>query len=367
MKKIIGIFLVLFAITTIIIVIVIPRKDTIIIAAFGDYSGGEGTFQDLGYKGMLLAVDELNELDSKRQFALEKVDVSVYTSGNEIDSRLEELNIDIIIGPYLSSTLVTYGDYLLNCGYTVFVPSATYDNISNIDDHVFRFMTSTSNQAHQTAEALDRLGYEDVYFMYDTVNQSYSKELTDYIVADDSFSDKNYDIHELSDYAYDFTSEITSNFDVIYICASAETAAHTINNLRISGIEQPVILSPWSDNGVLIEELNIDVSNVYLYTTGKISNTVNNLIFTNAFYAKYGYQSAVPSLYSYEIVYVINALTGEGKFSQDTIESHLNELESYNGKFNKYYNLGNGDFYSYMGYKEVHNGAFININENDIE
>ena len=157
MKKRLLIISIIAALLVISIVILITIKERVNIAVIGNYSGGETSYDQLGYNGIELAAKDINEVQDDTLYRLYQIDMSIFDTEDKLDEEIKRVKADMIFGPFLSSSLVQVADYLKSQDIPVFVISATHDSVSGGDDSVFRLMNSTSNQAHQTAELIETL------------------------------------------------------------------------------------------------------------------------------------------------------------------------------------------------------------------
>lgn len=343
-------------------------KETIVLTYFGDFSGDENSFQNAGYRAGVMALDEIKKEDLNHKYKIEIVDFTLFDTEEELQIRFKKLRTSIIIGPFLSSSLDVYGEFLMNSGYVVFVPSSTLDNITGKDDSVYRIINSTSNQAHQTAELFSYLGYENIYNMYDTNNQQYTYELITDIASDPLSEAIDFTNYEYISYEEDFTPLILSQYEAIFICSSESRSAELINTIRGQGITQPIFLSSWAYGGNLLMDIDSDVEDVYLFTNnGDIDYETNYEVFVNNYILLYNIQPSSSSIYCYEIMYLINHVIGEEDFDKGEFDMQMHALLTYKGVFFNYDSLGNGDYFTDMGLVKVDNQRFEYLHDWNIE
>lgn len=368
-KKIVvlSISVVAIVVTAIVLLIVIPRKAQVVITVFGDFSNGESAWAQIGYNGAMMMVNEVNSNQDNVTYVLEKVDSSEYESEADILSSFDNLNTDIIIGPFLSSQLTVYADMLMESGYIVFVPSATHDVITAQDDTVYRLMNATSNQGSQTAQLFDRLGYENIYGIYDTNNQGYTKEIMNYFAADPSLSDATVTTYELVDTIHDFRGEITTSYDAIFICGSGDRTAVAINTIRSHNINQPIFICTYSDSAVFLDTIDPEVDDVYLFSNRNIQYINAYDIYESGYLALYDSLPSVSSTYTYESLYMIHRQLEAVDFDVSMIPERIDAIDQYKGFFVTFYSDDYGDFHSLMTIYEIHNKMFYPIIETQID
>ncbi len=358
---------VMVLVITIIIILTLPSKKTVVVAVLGDFTGGETAYDVLGYHGIELAIEEINESKNTSFYKIEPLDYTVYETDEQLRDRLNEIDADVVFGPFLSGELINYSDFLATLDIPVFIVSATHDVVTGIDDNIFRFMNSTSNQATQTAGEFFDLNYEDIYLIYDTYNQTYTKEILDYITSDPLMDSVSFYEHELLDYAYDFRDTITTQYDAIFLCARPDITMYTINTIRGYNIEQPIFMCSYADSAQSLSILAEDIMDVYLFTNRNIEKETSFGYFESNFATQYGVLPNIGAMYGYELMYLYTTIINVNGTTVSDIQTFLDNTPQYNGLFFTYYTLNNGDYYTLMGYYEVVNHDFVKIRQYDIE
>ncbi len=337
-------------------------KQAIKIGVVGDYKGGGKTFSESGYNGLELALDELEN----ETYELMPIQIELDDALTSLELSLEEKEIDVVVGPFLSSELVAVYDALKNSGRVAFIPSATSDILTNQDDHIYRLINSTSRQGEILAEDLSKAGYTYVGILYDENNQAYSKVLAETVQTNLSNKGVSSDIQILGE---DFnvlmeTGFDTDKMDAIFIVRSGMQSAITVQHLRIDGYDKDIYLSPWAADNHLIQYIGDQTENVFIHYNAYPTNQEGYESFREGFLELYGKEPPTSSLYCYDIMHLIEVMNTKTDIRDaNKVKEYFLDNPRYEGKIFSVTLAEDGTGNIEMGYLAINDGAFVYAEE----
>lgn len=325
------------------------------IGVLADFKGENHSLAESGFNALSLALNELG-IDHYRLIPIQ----APLDKPHELVDQLQEAEIDLIIGPFLSNTLVKLYEPLESSGFTTFIPSATSDIITGKQNHIYRLLASTSMQGIQFADEISKTKYKKVKIIYSLSNQAYSK------VLGESIAQRLNELglsHELLPADDQLTNErlTTENGDACYFLAMGGVQSGLlVQRLRLLGVDSDIYLSAWAASEELITYVSEKTQNLHIHFNA--SPTYHNELsnFTKAFQSTYTKNPSISSIYCYEIIYLIQYLEDHGVLDDPgQLQQYLTHQPEYDGKIfkMKFRPDGTGDIK--MNYLTIKDGEFI--------
>ncbi len=297
-------------------VTVSPKK----IVVVDDFSETGSSFALLAYSGVEMA---LSDLDITEEYTLDFVDISEYASIDDLEQAILDINADVYIGPNFSSVLADVYPIYKNNELFAFIPGASADTINEEDDYVFRFLTSTSEQARQFANLMnDR--YQTGSIIYENINLAYSQVISESIQSQASNVINSIDPISEDMSAEDLIASIDPNSEAIVLISSAKTAGIVIQRLRSSGIDIPIYMSGWAQSNTLIEFVGDYTENSFIFSNGYPSKEDNYNVFKDRYLEEYGTVTGHIAMYSYDFMVILNDYIKAGNsFDKEAFKTYM--------------------------------------------
>ena len=299
------------------------------ITVMGDFEGVGREYAMAGYRGIEIALGEA----ASESYEIDILDTSQYISEEELRNKLVDLEDTIIIGPFLSSELISYYPYFREMSLLDFVPSATYDDAVYEDDYVFRFINTTDNQGEQFAGLMEQLGYKRVMLIYDEQNQAYSKVLSEAIISriPNQITSMNMYNEELQTEILD--AVISEECDAIIMVSTGKNCGLFTQVLRRQGVNLPIYSSAWGFSPDYITYMGTNTDNAYVFTNAYPHHQDAYSDFLSKYKKAYNLDTAPSAaIYSYEIVKILDRiLTQEGDLKKETIKAYFTANKEFEG------------------------------------
>jgi branched-chain amino acid transport system substrate-binding protein len=325
-----------------------------------------------GRDGVLLAFDEINEAGGVQGRPLELVirdDLATPEGAMTADQELIDEKVVAIIGHMTSETMMGAWPLVEQSGVVFFSPTVSAPQIAGLDDNFFRLMPANSYQAERLASyASGELALTSVVAFYDEDNLAYTLTYRDEfanqfeasggkILADFPFSSASEpNFRAMLAHALDVSPE------AIFIVAPAIDTALIVQQARLMGFENPILISNWALTADLIQNGGQAVEGVLAITSHDETNyTPEYLDFKERFQARYGRQPTFGAGYGYETALILAAALEKTKGQPDGLREALLETKDFPGIYDRLTLDPYGDVIRTVYLVTVENGQFVTL------
>lgn len=257
------------------------------IGEYGSMTGNEATFGQMTHKGVMLAIDQVNEKGGVKgkKLVLSSLDdqgkpEEAATAVNRLINRHKVL---AIIGEVASSRSLAAAPIAQQAGIPMISPSSTNPKVTEVGDHIFRVCFIDPFQGHVMAKfAYENLKIRKVAILRD-VKSDYSVGLSDFfrdtfvrmggeIVADVSYSGQDVD------FKAQLTQIRTKKPEGIFIPGYYTEVGLIAQQARQLGIKAPLLGGDGWDSPKLFEIGKDAIKGGYFsnhYTTARSRNSAS--------------------------------------------------------------------------------------------
>lgn len=320
---------------------------------------------------IILAAEEFNAAAKTT-----RVPVELIIRNNGLDEELcKKAILDLtgqgvvgLLGPVTSTMGLTVAPLVNLHSLPTISPTASTDQLSNLDDYFFRVIPSTSEAAKKTAEyVVKEKKYRYVQLILDERNGGYTEswfqsfqkrfqELDGGVIRKTTYtSGPNYDF-------YTMLQEMTHTDITCYILVvNALDGALIAQQLKKLNISKPLIASEWTLTGELLEYGGKAIEGMEFFHSFNLNDgSKRYLDFNQRFMARFGYSPSFFSVYSYNSATILfSSLTDDSDPRQ--IKKRIINNQPYRGidkdiEFNRY-----GDVLAKYTLLKVVNNSFKTV------
>jgi branched-chain amino acid transport system substrate-binding protein len=295
-----------------------------------------------GRDGVLLAIDEINEsggIDGRSIELIIRDDLATPEGALAADRELIAENVVAIIGHMTSETMMGVWSLVEESGVVFVSPTVSTPQVSGLADHFFRLMPANSTQASRLASyAADDMGIKSVITFYDEDNLAYTQTYRDsfgerfersggQILQDFPFSSSDQpDFRPM----LELVEEISP--DTIFIVASATDTALIVQQARLMGFEEQILICNWALTDDLLQNGGQAVEGVLAITSHDESDqSVGRLEFQEHFLERFGRRPTFGAVYGYEAALVLGEALEKTKGQSEGLSEALLETKDFAG------------------------------------
>lgn len=325
-----------------------------------------------GRDGVVLVFDEINAAGGLRGRPLELVirdDLATPEGAIAADRELIEEQVVAIIGHMTSETMMGAWPLVEQSGVVFFSPTVSAPQIAGIDDNFFRLMPANSYQARRLASyALDELALTSVVAFYDEDNLAYT------LTYRDAFAERfeAFGGQILKDFPFSSASEPdframlaqieTLSPEALFIVAPAIDTALIVQQARLAGFENPILISNWALTADLIQNGGQAVEGVFAITSHDENNqSAKYLEFKQRFQERYGRQPTFGAGYGYETALILAEALKKTKGQSEGLYEALLETKDFPGIYDTLTLDPYGDVIRTVYLVTVKNGQFVTL------
>ncbi len=302
------------------------EDNNIKIGLIGDFTSENSWLGISGRNGLILGINEINESGGINGKQIELLSVSnngdketTYSGTKDLISK----DIDIIIGPFLSSMGQAVQVASQNEDILVISPTITSSKFNSIDDNLIRMGFLASDQGTSLGEAIKINNNKNIALILDDSNIEYCRDVCLGIYKNSSELDitikeiginKDYSIKALTSYL------LNENFDGIVFISNG---SNTINIIKsyYSQRELPDLYgTTWTKMSNILYEVG-DIVDGMIFTDIFENGIPNDqeIKFFREYYRLYTSSPTISSKGCYEIIYLF----------KDVVENHLPKNYTY--------------------------------------
>lgn len=330
---------------------------TIKVVLIGNFQDSGRDFSVSSFSGVELAIKQL-ELDDRIE--IDAIDIAKYDNAEDLEQAMIDSEATIFIGPNNSSDLTLLYPIIERNEFFTFIPTASSDDINMKDDYVFRFITSTTEQALQFSNLLKDKDYHHILILYENANLAYTQVLAQGIqrtipnrVTSTEYVDYNTTQEMLESY-------LSTQIDAIVLIASAQSSGVLVQRMRLAHVDLPIYLSSWARSQTLMDYVAKATENMYIYSNGFPTHMDHYQSLNMSYHEVYGEDIGLPALYSYEFIYILKSYLDLGHrvnkqdFKDYLVENPLQDGYLFNLELNEF-GLGQ----QAMQLLEIQDGLFV--------
>lgn len=338
----------------------------------GFVAGLSGKYSELGTgirDGFVLAFDEINnKINGKKIIIIQKDDKQNNQEAKKIINYFVKNNIKLIVGNATSSmTAISLPVINKQKGSLLFSATASSNIFTGKDDNFIRVQVEQSDKTYKNLEEyIEKHHYNNIFFIYDSKNSSYSKGYEEFLL-DLCKKDKNNKITariDLNSNQENIIKKLKSTKnDLILVVGNSVDTADIVQHIRYNHINTPILASGWAKSMDFIRNGGKAVEGV-LFSTGydEQSKDKDFLKFVAKFKKKYHHTPSESAAQGYELAEI---LIQNLKVSSDisTLKQRILKTKDYSGLqgdiiFDKY-----GDISREYFMMKVKNAEFLKIKE----
>lgn len=339
--------------------------ETVRIGLIVDLSGKSSTLGIASRDAAMLAVERYNEENFGTTYELVVKDThgDADTTRDMVKELVDE-SVELIIGPMTSGEVDNIKDYLIT-GEVVFIsPTVATDDLSGIDDYMFRIIGAASLQAETLAYAAYEVEKNrNAIVIYDSNNQSFGLPVAQRF---DEITTKHYGHNT---YMIDYDSSSTDDFskyideviaydaDGVLFIGPSEDAAVFLQQLKLAGFDGGRYLTLWSNTKELVSGAGDTLNGTYItsaFSTDGMTKAMHD--YERVFVEKFGYNPDFMTYYTDEaFTSLFSAIEKSGSTSAKDIKIELSGGLSVEGYGLEYTINEHGDSnkqYVLMQYKD---------------
>jgi len=295
-----------------------------------------------GRDGVLLAIDEINEAGGIDGHPIELIirdDSATPEGALAADQELIAQNVVAIIGHMISETMMGVWSLVEESGVVFISPTVSMPQVSGLKDHFFRLMPANSYQASQLASyAADELNINTVVIFYDEDNLAYTRTYRDSFAA--RFEQSGGQI--LQDFPFsssaqpDFRSMLAqineTAPDTIFIVASATDTALIVQQARLTGFEDQILICNWGLTDDLLLNGGQAVEGLLAITSHEENDqSPERLEFSEHFFERFGRRPTFGAVYGYETALVLGEALKKTHGQAEGLSEALLETKDFPG------------------------------------
>mgnify|MGYP002776411895 CR=1 FL=1 len=330
---------------------------TIKVVLIGNFQDSGRDFSVSSFSGVELAIKQL-KLDDRIE--IDAIDIAKYDNEEDLEQAMIDSEATIFIGPNNSSDLTLVYPIIERNEFFAFIPTASSDDINVKDDYVFRFITSTTEQALQFSNLLKDKDYHHILILYENANLAYTQVLAQGIqrtipnrVTSTEYVDYNTTQEMLESY-------LSTQIDAIVLIASAQSSGVLVQRMRLAHVDLPIYLSSWAQSQTLMDYVAKATENMYIYSNGFPTHMDHYQSLNMSYHEVYGEDIGLPALYSYEFIHILKSYLDLGHrvnkqdFKDYLVENPLQDGYLFNLELNEF-GLGQ----QAMQLLEIQDGLFV--------
>jgi len=372
--KVIGIFVGLCLVTSLgLLYLMNNSPDTVKIGFSAGLTGVKSELGVNGRNGVLLAVEITNQQGGIKGRKIELLiadDKNDKTAAVEADKYLVEQGSEAIIG-HMTSGMAELTVPFANVNNILLIsPTISTDELTGIDDHFVRVVTSNAVQGGYLAEAATKItGIRKFAIIYDASNDSFARPIIT------TFGDKlqsegggillTESFESQGDFGRLVRSVQQSDVEGILLIASAMDAATFCQQGRKLGINMPIFLPMWAMTNDFIITGGTTVDGAYLINQEDLNaETAAYRGFRQMYLKRYGMEPTFAALMSYDAAMVLfEGMMSATEMSPEGIKTAIVKKGTFQGlqqeiKIDRYGDA-TGRYYLYR----VQEGAFVRVGQ----
>lgn len=334
-------------------------KSPIKVAVIGDYDGANKILVENGYKTLEMSLS--NQAVDNMELVPILYNKSV--GPDALMKQLEDHEIDIVVGTFFSSNLVSIYKELQDMDYLTFVPTATSDVINEGDDYIYRLISSNSIMSQQFAEYMSTMSCESHLILYDESNQAYTKYLAENYKSELEKYNIASNLEIIDDqFNQSISSLDVSTYDSIIITAPASRAGLTVQSLRESGYDKEIYITGWAANEVFFDFVGDYGEDVTFFVNSYPEKDQFYPAYKEQFQELYKREVSNSSSFCYEIGYFLKHLDNETDLEdKEAVKAFISENPTYEGVFFNIEFDSNGNGESIMSLLKIEGDSFVHI------
>ena len=334
-----------------------------------------GNESELGIQernGIEIAIDEINKyggINGKELKLIVKDDLGTQEGAKKANEELINDGVVAIIG-HATSAQTMFGLEIAEKNKMIMIsPTASTQELSDIDDYFFRVVTSNKSRAEAFSDRIYNLrNIKKLAILYNTDNINYSKTYLD--VFEKSYMEYGGKIiKKLS-----FSSKVENDFklmigaigelkpDGILIIANDFDTAFIVQTIRLNDLNTPLFTSAWaqtetliSHGGKAVEGLEVEI----VYPQDKNNSKYSS--FKQVFLDRFGKNPSFGASFGYESVYVLKNGLEITNGKKEGLKEALLAIKTYKGLIDEYSFNKYGDVERKFYFSRIENGEFVTI------
>lgn len=324
----------------------INRKELIKVCVIGDFSLSKTTSSVDVFRGVELAIEELNR--EEIIYDLSRLNADSYENNEMLKRDIIAGQYDIILGPETSSRFLKYQEALTDLDIPVFLIAVSLDSINNKDDNFFRLASSIEDQTKRIVTVLDeQIGASKLDVFYTEDNIKFSKVLATSVQTSWEESGNTSTLFEVGDIEDKKVQEQLKKeeiSDVILIIAGPGQAGIIAQLVIKSNPNATVLFPSWAFSDRTKEYIANLPNEFYALSIPQPKKRERYDLFGQSLYTSKGVQANVFSIYGYESAYLMDfAIRNTNSTELINIKEFIYSMEIYNGQFNDFEMLDMGD------------------------
>lgn len=368
MKRVVF-FLIIGVVTLVVIVFYfLNRPKQIQVAFVGRFTDTKSTADIDAYRTAEYAFDEIDA--NTERYLLTRYDLSDYTSPDALIDGLRLDGVHVVMGPSTSTEVVPLMPYYHELNIPVFPIASSSDELTGLDDNLFRLTNPISSYGDFYANYLGEKGYKEIAFYFDEDNRTYSEAYADCMIeALEAHGIASYKLAVGDIEESEVQSEIDGYFknhketaDAIFMVIGPGKAGLLTQYIGMKDSDVCIYHTSWSNSErtlAYMTEVDNDV-----YTTALAEPTYTEVYedFKVALEEKVKINYSAFAYFGYEVPYFIDQIMTEvNSVDLPTVKKFVHGLNNYVGKFADYEFNDSGDGSRALNIQKVENGTYITI------
>lgn len=312
--------------------------DTIKIGVIGEFGRSDTTASVDSYRAVEYAVERLNNAGGT--YELYRFDILTYSDQNRLIEELESVGIDIILGPTTTGQYRKVKDILKQVDIPVFLLAVSDNEVSHIDDNIFRLTDTVETQVAKITTCINRYFETNrLEIFYSSHNKVYSKELADSIMNNLSAFDEVIatEVGHLEDSEVVDMLLNTKAADGYIVIAGPSQAGIICQLLGQTHPTTPILLPAWAKSENTLDFTRHLENDIYILSNPPTVR-VDNYRDVEEELLKYRNVSMTSFAYfGYETMYLVDELIKQSGHSDlKAIKKAVVDLDVYKGQFNDF-------------------------------
>lgn len=333
-----------------------------VIGVVGDYLTEESRTSLDAYVAAEMAFEELNRT-KQRNYKIVSVDINELAGKDSLIKLIKKNKIDILVGPSSTEQYLMIKNQLSEIKIPVFCFTVSTDEITNVEDNLFRLNDSISSEARSLINVLEGyLKVDEVDVIYCHLNRAYTEALAYEVMSQLSLSDVQVRVECPGEYDMDVVMKqlMSKEYDDVVVVIAGPGRAGIITQLvAANNPEARFLLSQWAESPATDEYLENVTNEVYSLVAPVSKNQEMMNKFIEKLEKNRNTEFSMQAFYAYESVYFLDyVISSIGTVDYDKVQNFVHRLEIYEGKFSVYHFDGTGDGQRGFSVSEFKNNKF---------